>query len=219
MSKLIYIVNEERRSLDRAGGDIVFVEGDKFVDTIEIWFPEYFNEMNLATSLVRIMYKLPGATTVQRAALTSYEVLEEGYISYTWNLNTLTDTTGSISFAVCLLDLEADGETVVVPPDIAADIETQMQSLKARVSALMYQINSVNGGLPTPAQLASEMVEEELLYLYTGSEPGYQNGYWYYYNYASGEWEPGAQYGAHASDSELDDSSTTPIQNQAVASL
>ena len=240
MSKLIYIVNEERRSLDRAGGDIVFVEGDKFVDTIEIWFPEYFNEMNLATSLVRIMYKLPGATTVQRAALTSYEVLEEGYISYTWNLNTLTDTTGSISFAVCLLDLEADGETVefewhttpasfsivstihgeydaVVPPDIAADIETQMQSLKARVSALMYQINSVNGGLPTPAALVSEMVEEELLYLYTGSEPGYQNGYWYYYNYASGEWEPGAQYGAHASDSELDESSTNPIQNQAVA--
>ena len=240
MSKLIYIVNQERRSLDRASSDIVFVQGDKFVDTVEIWFPEYFDEMNLATSLVRIMYKLPGATAVQRAALTTYEVLEEGYISYTWNLNTLTDTTGNIAFAVCLLDLELDGETVefewhttpvsfsivstihgesdaVVPPDIAADIETQLQSLKARVSALMYQINSVNGGLPTPVTLASEMVEEELLYLYMGSEEGYENGYWYYYDHANSEWAPGAQYGAHASDSELDTTSTNPIQNRAVA--
>ena len=240
MSKLIYIVNQERRSLDRASSDIVFVQGDKFVDTVEIWFPEYFDEMNLATSLVRIMYKLPGATAVQRAALTTYEVLEEGYISYTWNLNTLTDTTGNIAFAVCLLDLELDGETVefewhttpvsfsivstihgesdaVVPPDIAADIETQLQSLKARVSALMYQINSVNGGLPTPVTLASEMVEEELLYLYMGSEEGYENGYWYYYDHANSEWAPGAQYGAHASDSELDMTSTNPIQNRAVA--
>lgn len=240
MSKIVFIVNEEKRSLTRAGGEPVFVEGDKFVDSVDIRFTDYFEEMSLDTSLVRVMYKVPGVSEVQRAALTSFQVLEEGYISYTWDLGALTDTPGSIAFSICLLDLEADGQTVEyewhttpatfnivstihgesdaqVPEEIAVAIETQIQALRAEVSSLTYKINNVNGGLPVPVSLASEMAEEDLLYLYMGSEGGYQHGYWYYYDRTTYTWEPGAQYGAHDSDSELDETSTNPIQNRAVA--
>lgn len=240
MSKIVFIVNEEKRSLTRAGGEPVFVEGDKFVDSVDIRFTDYFEEMNLDTSLVRVMYKVPGVSEVQRAALTSFQILEEGYISYTWDLGALTDTPGSIAFSVCLLDLEADGQTVEyewhttpatfnivstihgesdaqVPEEIAVAIETQIQALRAEVSSLTYKINNVNGGLPVPVSLASEMAEEDLLYLYMGSEDGYQHGYWYYYDRTNYTWTPGAQYGAHDSDSELDETSTNPIQNRAVA--
>lgn len=240
MSKIVFVVNEEKRSLVRENGELVFVEGDKFVDSVDIRFPDYFPEMDLDTSLVRIMYKAPGASEVQRAALTSFQQLDDGYISYTWDLGILTDAPGTIAFSVCLLDLAADGQTVEyewhttpasfnivstihgesdaqVPEDIRVAIETQVQALRAEVSANIYKINNINGGLPTPVSLASEMLDESLLYLYMGDEEGYQHGYWYYYDNSTYEWVAGAQYGAHDSDSELDETSINPIQNKAVA--
>lgn len=240
MSKTVFVVNEEKRTLTRTGGEPVFVEGDKFVDSVDILFPDYFEDMDLNTSLVRIMYKTSGASEVRRVALTTFQTDEEGYVSYTWDLGALTDVPGSIAFSVCLLDLAADGQTVeyewhttpasfnivstihgesdaLVPPDVAADIETQIQALRAEVSAITYKINNFNGGLPTPVSLASEMFDESLLYLYMGNEEGYQHGYWYYYDNSIYEWVAGAQYGAHDSDSELDETSINPIQNRAVA--
>ena len=239
MSKIYYIVNEEKRSLELARTRSVFVEGDKFIDSVEIWFPEGFTDMNLDTSLVRVMYKTPAESEVQRAALTSFYNVDEGYRAYTWNLNTLTDVSGSVFFALCLLDLEADGQTVeyewhttpvsftivstihgetdaVVPPDVEAAIETQIQALRAEVSSLTHKINNVNGGLPTPVSLASEMVDISRLYLYTGSETGMQHGYWYYYDRENFEWTAGAQYGAHDFDSVLDETSTNPVQNKVI---
>ena len=55
MSKIVFVVNEEKRSLVRENGELVFVEGDKFVDSVDIRFSDYFTEMDLDTSLVRIM--------------------------------------------------------------------------------------------------------------------------------------------------------------------
>ena len=202
MSKIIYLVNAERRSLNRAEGDVRFVKGDKFVDSVEIWFPEDFDEMDLNTSLIRIMYKAPGESEVKRSALTSYRITDEGFIVYTWSLATLTDVSGDVAFSVCLLDLEDDGQTIeyewhttpaafsivntihgetdaIVPEAIEVAIETQIQALRAEVSALIFKINNVNGGLPVPVSLASGMVDEYMLYLYTGNEEGYQHGYWY----------------------------------------
>ena len=240
MSKLVFVIDEEKRTLTRASGEPVFVEGDRFVDSVDIWFPVYFDDMDLNTSLVRVMYKASGASEVRRVALTTFQTEEEGYVSYTWNLGALTDTPGTIAFSVCLLDLADDGQTVeyewhttpasfniastihgesdaIVPPDVAVDIETQIQALRAEVSSITFKINNFNGGLPTPVTMAEEMLDEDLLYLYMGDETGYQHGYWYYYDHSNYSWEPGAQYGAHDSDSELDETSINPIQNRAVA--
>ena len=219
MSKIIYLVNAERRSLNRAEGDVRFVKGDKFVDSVEIWFPEDFDEMDLDTSLIRIMYKAPGESEVKRSALTSYRITDEGFIVYTWSLATLTDVSGDVAFSVCLLDLEDDGQTIeyewhttpaafsivntihgetdaIVPEAIEVAIETQIQALRAEVSALIFKINNVNGGLPVPVSLASGMVDEYMLYLYTGNEEGYQHGYWYYYDGTA--WVSGGVYNAVA---------------------
>ena len=221
MSKIVFVVNEEKRSLVRENGELVFVEGDKFVDSVDIRFPDYFPEMDLDTSLVRIMYKAPGASEVQRAALTSFQQLDDGYISYTWDLGILTDAPGTIAFSVCLLDLAADGQTVEyewhttpasfnivstihgesdaqVPEDIRVAIETQVQVLRAELSANTYKINNINGGLPIPVSLASEMLDESYLYLYMGNEEGYQHGYWYYYDPVAEEWKPGGVYASIA---------------------
>lgn len=239
MSKICYIVNGEKRSLDIARTRSVFVEGDKFTDSVEIWFPEGFEDMNLDTSLVRVMYNTPTESEVQRAALTSFYNVDDVYRAYTWNLNTLTNVPGNVSFAICLLDLASDGQTVeyewhttpamfsivptihgetdaVIPPDVEAAIETQIQALRAEVSSLTHKINNVNGGLPTPVSRASEMVDISRLYLYNGSETGMQHGYWYYYDRENFEWTAGAQYGAHDSDSVLDETSTNPVQNKVI---
>ena len=73
MSKTVFVVNEEKRTLTRTGGEPVFVEGDKFVDSVDILFPDYFEDMDLNTSLVRIMYKTSGASEVRRVALTTFQ--------------------------------------------------------------------------------------------------------------------------------------------------
>lgn len=42
---------------------------------------------------------------------------------------------------------------------------------------------SIGGGKGVKkAQLASQMTDADLIYLYVGSEPNYSNGYWYYHN-------------------------------------
>lgn len=51
-------------------------------------------------------------------------------------------------------------------------------------------------GSPLVANTAAAMTNEEKVYVYTGSETGYTNGYWYYFD--GSEWQPGGLYNAAA---------------------
>jgi len=51
-------------------------------------------------------------------------------------------------------------------------------------------------GAPLIAKKHSEMTNQKKIYVYTGSEDGYTNGNWYYYD--SGQWVSGGVYNAVA---------------------
>jgi hypothetical protein len=51
-------------------------------------------------------------------------------------------------------------------------------------------------GTPLVANTAIEMTDRTKIYVYTGSESGYSNGHWYYWNGSS--WEDGGVYQATA---------------------
>lgn len=54
---------------------------------------------------------------------------------------------------------------------------------------------------PLVASTASAMTNQQRVYIYTGSETGYQTGYWYYYNGSA--WTPGGAYQVAATDKTL----------------
>lgn len=65
-----------------------------------------------------------------------------------------------------------------------------------RVSGTLYDIKDAVArmatGSPAVAATASAMIDQGRVYVYTGSESGYTNGNWYYYNGSS--WVSGGVY-------------------------
>ena len=82
---------------------------------------------------------------------------------------------------------------------------------KAKLNGLESQIDHLESlvGSPLVASTAAEMTDEDKVYVYTGSETGYQNGNWYYYNGTT--WTSGGVYNSVAF--ETDD--TLSIQGKA----
>lgn len=71
-------------------------------------------------------------------------------------------------------------------------------------------------GSPATASTVAEMTNTDAVYLYTGSETGYINGNWYYYNGTA--WVSGGTYGGSSItvDDALSDTSTNPVQNKVI---
>lgn len=82
---------------------------------------------------------------------------------------------------------------------------------KAKLDGLESQIDHLESlvGSPLVASTAAEMIDEDKVYVYTGSETGYQSGNWYYYNGTT--WTSGGVYNSVAF--ETDD--TLSIQGKA----
>lgn len=78
---------------------------------------------------------------------------------------------------------------------------------KAKLNGLESQIDHLESlvGSPLVASTAAEMTDEDKVYVYTGSETGYQNGNWYYYNGTT--WTSGGVYNSVAF--ETDDTLST----------
>lgn len=78
---------------------------------------------------------------------------------------------------------------------------------KAKLDGLESQIDHLESlvGSPLVASTAAEMTDEDKVYVYTGSETGYQSGNWYYYNGTS--WVSGGVYNSVAF--ETDDTLST----------
>lgn len=65
------------------------------------------------------------------------------------------------------------------------------------LNSLSDEIANLEGGAPTPVATAAGMTDATKIYLYTGSETGYNAGHWYYYS--GGQWVDGGAYGEAAS--------------------
>ena len=79
----------------------------------------------------------------------------------------------------------------------AAAQNAQTAEDNAEAAAAAAQIRY---GSPLTAQTAEDMIDENRVYVYTGSETGYTNGHWYYHNGSA--WTDGGVYNAVAVDTD-----------------
>jgi len=69
------------------------------------------------------------------------------------------------------------------------------------IAELNTRIGQIASGTPEPAELVSQMTEHNKIYVYTGSEPNYTAGNWYYYDGTA--WTSGGTYGGAVTDTTL----------------
>lgn len=73
------------------------------------------------------------------------------------------------------------------------EAQTAANTASSAASEAVLAMQRIVGGSPIPVTLASEMTDNTLVYLYMGSEEGYTNGNWYYYDGSA--WVSGGEYG------------------------
>jgi len=81
--------------------------------------------------------------------------------------------------------------------DITNESTVSGETVTDALTSLSDKIANLEGGAPTPAATVSAMADTSKIYLYTGSETGYNAGHWYYYS--NGSWVDGGAYGEAAS--------------------
>lgn len=95
----------------------------------------------------------------------------------------------------------------------------QMEVLKIKGGQAYEVIDRVARnaiGSPLVANTAAGMTDTSKVYVYTGSETGYENGHWYYYDGSA--WQDGGVYNSSAInvDDELSNVSENPVQNKVI---
>ena len=66
---------------------------------------------------------------------------------------------------------------------------TLYEQLREELAIAVYMVLS-----PVIVSAASNMTDHDTVYVYAGSESGYTNGHWYYYNSSSSAWVDGGAY-------------------------
>lgn len=87
------------------------------------------------------------------------------------------------------------------------------QSVKAAINGLNSKVSALSTST-TAVPTAAAMTDTSKIYVYTGSETGYTNGNWYYYDGSA--WVSGGVFNAAGCDGALSDTSTNAVQNKVV---
>ena len=102
-------------------------------------------------------------------------------------------TYGGSTIATELIVFEVYADPV--DPD-SVPSESEITGLVAQAQYWAENAKSSAYGSPLTASTAAEMTETDRVYVYTGSESGYSNGHWYYYDGTA--WQDGGVYNAAA---------------------
>ena len=89
-------------------------------------------------------------------------------------------------------EIAANTEIAATAAENAQDAYLDSRNILREVTHYYNQILTV--GSPLLANSASDMYNEDRIYLYTGNEEGYTFGHWYYYDGA--QWADGGEYGS-----------------------
>lgn len=89
-------------------------------------------------------------------------------------------------------------ETTISIPTVELDSDLEERGKAADAKAVGDAVRAVKAmiGTPLTANSASDMIDTTKIYVYTGSETGYETGHWYYYNGTA--WIHGGSYNANA---------------------
>lgn len=126
----------------------------------------------------------------------------------------ITDTRGGSECPYVTSIFDPPEARYIIEEYNGSELAGAHQTVKSAFDTIRYAAQS---GQPTVALQAADMTEYGKVYLYEGSEDGYDTGYLYYYSATDGAWIRGAQYGASVVDTSLDANSENPVQNKAVA--
>lgn len=120
------------------------------------------------------------------------EIISGSTVSKAWHSD------DGIITVVAHLEPEAGGGE---DPEEEATNAQKIAQLQTNVAVMGTQIGALGNGSPTPVATVAEMTDESAVYLYTGSETGYNTGNWYYYNGTA--WISGGTYGGAVTDTTL----------------
>ena len=210
-------INPVARSITYPAGTII-VQRDTNVETLRFHF-SLDAEHELENDSIRIMVLKNGETHGFNAENVRIESNEGGdqELVFEHKITTFeTVTPGPISVSICGNQVSGDVVTeawhtlnmtyqvtgaVHTESDEGEDTPETAASNAEKIAALQTLVNAISSGTPKPARTASEMTDTDSIYVYTGSEPNYSNGYWYYYNGTS--WVVGSKYGDTVPDTTL----------------
>ncbi|AFE86636.1 neck passage structure protein [Lactococcus phage ASCC473] len=82
------------------------------------------------------------------------------------------------------------------------NLRNTVNSQGIEISTLENKVSALSSGVPKEVSLVSSMTDKTKSYVYTGTEPGYTPGNWYYWNGTI--WAPGGTYQATAIDLDVD---------------
>lgn len=212
-STTVLVINGNLRTISIPSGFIFGVYNDTNVLSVPFEMPRYYADNDLSEFQIRINYV--SATNIGNIYNVEEPVVEEDKITFEW----LTSRgvflgAGDVKFNVCLRKLDENDEVVkefnttlaygsvlagleVEDPEDpeAISIYEQMRELETSVSNTEKELKSYVGA-PRVARTASDMDDVNNIYVYTGTEPDYKAGDWYFYDYDTTAWVSGGTYNA-----------------------
>ena len=191
------------------------VAGEHKSQFIKFQMGRYYDAIDLTAMQVNIVFLSPaGNRGISEAVNTEYS---DDAIRFGWLVPyAACPEKGKLYFAVefvgadytlkttagCTQVLDSISDRDIVPEPVEqewyivlqANVATLMQEAQRALGKVEGIFNAL--GTPMTAGTAAEMVEESAIYVYTGSEPNYEYGYWYYHDGTG--WVPGSEYASTA---------------------
>lgn len=207
------VIAKQRYKLDIApsGGWVIVYASQHDNGAREIEF-EITNQGNA--------YSIPASINVSVQGVKSNKGYFSHSCSYTGNIvkmalaNDMTDVIGK---AICVLkftnssqqklatakfvlnvDTDSSSEGIIVDTEAEEIFNQMLNEIRAQAASISADIAELQSmvGSPLVASTASAMTNHNKIYVYTGSESGYTNGNWYYWNGSA--WTSGGVYNSVA---------------------
>ena len=178
-------------------------------------------------------FSIPASINVSVQGIKSNKSYFSHSCSYSGNVVTMAladDMTDIIGKAICVLkftnssqqklatakfilnvDSDSSSEGVIIDTEAEEIFNQMLNDIRAQASAISVDIAELQSmvGSPLVASTASAMTDHNKIYVYTGSESGYTNGNWYYWNGSA--WTSGGVYNSIAFETDK----TLSVENMA----
>lgn len=207
------VIAKQRYKLDIApsGGWVIVYASQHDNGAREIEF-EITNQGNA--------YSIPASINISVQGIKSNKGYFSHSCSYSGNVVTMAladDMTDVIGKAICVLkftnssqqklatakfilnvDSDSSSEGIIIDTEAEEIFNQMLNEIRAQATSISADIAELQSmvGSPLVASTVSAMTDHNKIYVYTGSESGYTNGNWYYWNGSA--WTSGGVYNAVA---------------------
>lgn len=178
-------------------------------------------------------FSIPASINVSVQGIKSNKSYFSHSCSYSGNIVTMAladDMTDIVGKAICVLkftnqsnqklatakfvlnvDTDSSSEGIIIDTEAEEIFNQMLNEIRAQASAISADIAELQSmvGSPLVASTASAMTNHNKIYVYTGSESGYTNGNWYYWNGSA--WASGGVYNSTAFETDK----TLSVENMA----